>query len=236
MSERYEGPCSIGLCNAQSLIRCVGNILGDEPDAAMECPAFAYVTYLPVHVTRSDEIVPNVFDTGAPREAWLHYHHEMAYVNQSTSMLGFCARAACDTPGKGAMFLSDNIRATDSLMATEFGAKLAEKGICYIRCLTDREEDPGGPVNSVGESAGVYNHWQQSFSATTREEVESQADAKGLELEWGPGNFLRTKHYTSAFEYFPPLDRNLLYASVADHDMWWVLVTVAAFLFFLWQS
>ena len=41
-----------------------------------------------------DQIVENVFDTGAPADAWLHYHHEMAYVNESTTMLGFCVKAS----------------------------------------------------------------------------------------------------------------------------------------------
>jgi len=168
-----------------------------------------------------DQLVENVFDTGAPREAWLHYHHEMAYVNQSTRMLGFCAKAVCKEPGKGAMFLSDNVAVTRDILGTEFGAKLKERGICYIRCLTDREDTNNlGEVNSVGEPAGVYNHWQQSFGCDTIPEVEAAAKQKGLALQWGPGRYLRTKYYTSGFEYFPPLDTNLLYSSVADHDMW----------------
>mgnify|MGYP001370980221 CR=1 FL=1 len=31
----------------------------------------------------------NVFEVGAPLEAWLHYHHEMAYIGSSTKMLAF---------------------------------------------------------------------------------------------------------------------------------------------------
>lgn len=29
------------------------------------------------------EISPNVYEVGAPLDAYLHYHHEMAYVNTS---------------------------------------------------------------------------------------------------------------------------------------------------------
>ena len=38
---------------------------------------------------------------------------------------------------------------------------------------------------------------------------------------------MKTRHYCSAFEYFPHLDRNVLYSSLADHGMWfdtWPLV------------
>eukprot|EP00051_Salpingoeca_urceolata_P005423 m.73145 g.73145 ORF g.73145 m.73145 type:complete len:417 (+) comp14315_c0_seq3:284-1534(+) len=157
------------------------------------------------------EIVQNVFDTGAPASAHLHYHHEMAYVGESTKSLGFCCSHATD--GKGTSFLSDNVKVTDGLLGSAFGQKLKEKGICYVRCLTDREE--------FGDDMhGVYNHWQQSFGVDTPEEAEALARSKGLEVEWGPGRYMRTKYYVSAFEYFPQLDRNLLYSSVADDGMW----------------
>ena len=108
--------------------------------------------------------------------------------------------------GKGAMFLSDNVAVTDEVLATEFGQKLRDRGICYIRCLTDREAAPiGDGLNSLGQREGVYNHWQQSFGVETVEEVEDIAAQKGLQLEWGSatgegGRFLRTKYYTSGFE------------------------------------
>lgn len=43
----------------------------------------------------------------------------------------------------------------------------------------------------------------------------------------GPDRLLKTRFYISAFEYFPQLDRNLLYASLADDGSWfdsWPLV------------
>ena len=42
--------------------------------------------------------------------------------------------------------------ATDDILATEFGQKLKNKGICYIRCLTNKER--------YANMDGVYNHWQ----------------------------------------------------------------------------
>eukprot|EP01094_Clydonella_sp_ATCC50884_P017164 TRINITY_DN2935_c0_g1_i1.p1 TRINITY_DN2935_c0_g1~~TRINITY_DN2935_c0_g1_i1.p1 ORF type:complete len:380 (-),score=120.54 TRINITY_DN2935_c0_g1_i1:176-1273(-) len=168
-------------------------------------------------------IVKNVYETGAPRQALLHYHHEMAYVSQSTSMLCFSCAAACDdtprAPGeaaKGATFLSHNALVTDALLATELGTKLKEKGICYIRCLTDALEMDGDDMSANG----VYNTWQQSFGVTSQEEAEKIARSKGLHVEWGPGRYMRTKHYTSAFEYHPATDCNMLYSSIADHGSW----------------
>lgn len=104
--------------------------------------------------------------------------------------------------------------ATDAMLATELGQKLKDKGICYVRCLTDRKAWEGK------EQGGIYNHWQTSFGVETPEEVEQLATQKGLEFEWGEDRFLKTKCYISAFEYFPQMDRNVLYSSVADDAMW----------------
>jgi len=166
-----------------------------------------------------DSLEPNVYEVGAPLPAWLHYHHEMAYVGTSTKMLAFLCKR--ELPGRGATFVSDNVRATDALLGTEFGRKLARLGICYRRDLTDREAFAGR------KPIGVYNHWQQSLGTDDPDEAEQRAGANGLETSWGPDRLLRTRYYVSAFEYFPQLDRNLLFSSVADHSMWfdtWPLV------------
>eukprot|EP00913_Durusdinium_trenchii_P032481 g30410.t1 len=36
-------------------------------------------------------IIENVFEVGAPNDAWLHYHHEMAYNQHSMKNLAFCS-------------------------------------------------------------------------------------------------------------------------------------------------
>ena len=154
----------------------------------------------------------SVYEVGAPLEAWLHYHHEMAYVGRSTRMLAFLCRSAI--PGGGYTYVSDNIKATDAILETEFGQKLKDLGICYHRDLTDREAFRGT------EQIGVYNHWQQSMLTEDPEHAEAIARSRGLETEWGPNRLLKTRYYVSAFEYFPQLDRNLLYSSVADDGMW----------------
>ncbi len=164
-------------------------------------------------------IEKNVYEVGAPLEAWLHYHHEMAYIGSSTKMLSFMAHKM---PAEGGFtFVSDNCAATDALLATEFGQKLKEKGLCYHRNLTDREAFKDVP------NIGVYNHWQQSMMTEDPAEAAAQAQSRGLEVEWGPNRLLKTRYYISAFEYFPQLDRNLLFSSLADDSVWfdtWPLV------------
>ncbi len=159
-----------------------------------------------------NSLEPNVYEVGAPLQAWLHYHHEMAYIGKSTRMLGFLAYKAA--PGKGQTFVSDNVQATDALMKTAFGQKLKDLGLCYHRDLTDRDAFQGT------DEIGVYNHWQKSMLTDDPEEAVRTASERGLETEWGPNRLLKTRYYISAFEYFEPLDRNLLYSSVADDGMW----------------
>ena len=159
-----------------------------------------------------DNLTKNVYEVGAPLEAWLHYHHEMAYVSHSTKMLGFLCHKAL--PDRGHTFVSDNLGATEAILETEFGQKLKELGICYHRNLTDREAFEGT------DQIGVYNHWQKSMLTDDPDEAIAMARSRGLEAEWGPNRLLNTRYYVSAFEYFPKLDRNLLYSSVADDGMW----------------
>jgi len=166
-----------------------------------------------------DALAVNVYEVGAPLTAWLHYHHEMAYIGQSTSKVAFLGHRAL--PDRGATFVSDSVAATDTLLATDLGQKLAAKGVCYHRNLSDRD------AFFDRLEIGVYNHWQKSFDTDDPDQAVERARARGLVTEWGPDRELRTRYYVSAFEYFAPMDRNLLYCSVADHGMWfdaWPLV------------
>lgn len=178
-----------------------------------------------------DNIEPNVYEIGAPLSAWLHYHHEMAYVGRSTRVISFLAKDVLPQPqhdptapsgvSRGATFVSDSVGATDQLLNTDFGRKLKALGVCYHRNLTDRDQF----VDRT--EFGVYNHWQKSFGTDDPDEAASLARGQRLAVEWGPNRLLKTRFYCSAFEYFPTLDRNLLYSSLADHGMWfdtWPLV------------
>ncbi len=166
-----------------------------------------------------DRIEGNVYEIGAPLSARLPYHHEMAYVSKSTRMISFVCVDAL--PDRGATFVSDGVASTDALLATDLGRKLKEHGVCYHRTLTDADTFEG----EVGY--GVYNHWQKSFGTDDPAVAEAKAIERGLLVEWGADRVMKTRFYNPAFEYFPHLDRNLLYASLADHGLWfdtWPLV------------
>ncbi len=166
----------------------------------------------------------NVYEIGAPLAARLPYHHEMAYVSKSTRLISFmCAEAL---PDRGATYVSDGVASTEAILDTDLGQKLKAHGVCYHRSLTDAESF----VGEVGY--GVYNHWQKSFGTDDPAVAEAKAIERGLVVEWGPNRLMKTRFYNPAFEYFPQLDRNLLYASLADHGMWfdtWPLVQHLAF-------
>ena len=100
----------------------------------------------------------NVFDTGAPSSAWLHYHHEMAYVTKSTQKVAFCCSAS-PGDGNGATFVSQATGSTDMLLSLPLGQKLKELGVSYIRNLTDR--DAGGGSSLLDDTSTVYNDWQR---------------------------------------------------------------------------
>ena len=65
-------------------------------------------------------IETNFYDTGAPLSAWIHHHHEMAYVNFSASCLGFSCLVSPGN-GEGYTYVSHGIGTTDYLLTTEVG-------------------------------------------------------------------------------------------------------------------
>lgn len=155
----------------------------------------------------------NVYDTGVSMESFVHYHHEMAYISKSVRNLSFFCTDL--SPGvDGSTYVSDNIAVTNAIQHSELGRKLREKGICYVRKLTDREQFKTAPP------IGVYNHWQKSFLTECPKEAEKSANSRGLSVEWAPNREMITKFYISSYEYCPYIDRNLLYVSAADHSIW----------------
>ncbi|KAG1648187.1 hypothetical protein GQR58_030035 [Nymphon striatum] len=145
-----------------------------------------------------DNLEANVYEVGAPLVAHLHYHHEMAYVGKSTKMVSFLANKAL--PWRGATYVADSVAATDALLATDFGQKLKELGVCYQRNLSDRD------AFADQVEIGVYNHWQKSMDTEDPAVAEAKAQERGLVTEWGANRLLKTRFYVSAFEYFPQMD------------------------------
>jgi hypothetical protein len=155
----------------------------------------------------------NVYDTGVSMESFVHYHHEMAYLEESVELLAFfCNRLSAGVPGS--TYVSDNVGVTDAIASTSLGQKLKDRGICYIRKLTDAKQFTDKPP------IGVYNHWQKSFLTEDQEVAERSARERGLVVEWDENNQMITKFYAPSYEYCPYIDRNLLYASMADHSIW----------------
>ena len=166
----------------------------------------------------------NVYDIGAPLSAHLHYHHEMTYKSHSVESIGFlCKHAVTQRPGVGWSYVSDSVQTHDALMETELGLKLKDKGLCFIRRMTDAQEYD--ETNNGGSNA-VYNHWQKSWMTDDPDEAQAIAEAQGLHVSWIPdpntsgGMMMETRYYKSAFEYVPILDRNILVTSIADDGEW----------------
>ena len=62
------------------------------------------------------EAETNVYDTGAPHTAHLHYHHEMQYVNRSPKNITFLALAVPNNPQTGITYVSYNPSVTHDLL------------------------------------------------------------------------------------------------------------------------
>ena len=152
-----------------------------------------------------DTLEPNVYEVGAPLQAWLHYHHEMAYVAKSTTLVSFLCKR--ELPGRGATFVSDNLRATEALLETEFGRKLRRpRGVLPPRSHRPRGVRRPRAGRRLQPLAAVARHRR------SRSRPNLAPQASGLVTSWGADRKLQTRYYTSAFEYFPQLDRNVLYS------------------------
>ena len=121
----------------------------------------------------------------------------------------------------GWSFVSDSVQAHDYIMTTELGQKLKDKGLCFVRRMTDATST----ANPDGLDNVVYNHWQQSWMTNDPQEAEAAARAQGLLVEWipnevGGGQVMQTRYYKSSFEYVPGLDRNIMATSIADDGEW----------------
>ena len=162
----------------------------------------------------------NVYDTGAPMDSHIHYHHEMQYVNQSPKNITFLALSVPNSKENGTTYISYNPNVTKEIMETNTGKKLANKGVCYIRKLPDIEHFK----NIDSDPRIVYNFWQTSMNTQDKNEAEVIAKNQGLEVEWenSPifGRYMITKFYIDAFEYDSNLKKNQLSCSIADDWVW----------------
>ena len=162
----------------------------------------------------------NIYDIGAPLTAALAYHHEVTYKSHSVASLGFLCKHAVQRGTTGWSFVSDSVQAHDYILTTPLGQKLKDRGLCFMRRMTDARSTSNHDATNV-----VYNHWQTSWMTDDPVQAEDAARAQGLEVEWvpdadGAGMMMNTRYYKSAFEYVPSLDRNILVTSIADDGEW----------------
>ena len=118
-------------------------------------------------------IAGNVYDTGAPSAAYVHYHHEMQYVNRSPEHLTFMALAVPQRPSRGATYFTHNGRVTRDLLRTPLGDKMRELGVCYVRTLSDARHA------LKQESRPVYNTWQLSMTTQQHDEASAEGNCAG---------------------------------------------------------
>lgn len=84
---------------------------------------------------------PNVYDTGAPLSAHLHYHHEMEYVADSIRTITFMG-IKMPSSASGATYISDTVATTKEILGTQLGQKMKDKGVCYVRKLVSDRTNP----------------------------------------------------------------------------------------------
>lgn len=85
------------------------------------------------------KLEPYFYETGAPRQAHIHYHHEMTYIGKSIDKISFSCIDNIGDGLRGATFFSECVGMHEAIMKTELGHKLKEKGLCYWRNLTDAQ-------------------------------------------------------------------------------------------------
>merc|ERR1719421_2263332 len=79
------------------------------------------------------EMEKDVFDTGVPGAAAVHYHHEMEYMDTSCEWISFGCMDGTKDPMKGASYISDGRAATDMILKSALGKKLVQKGVCVVK-------------------------------------------------------------------------------------------------------
>ena len=149
-----------------------------------------------------------VYDTGTePINLYSHPHNEMAYLPRFPR----CVLLGCTAMPKkgGETLVSDNIAVTREILKTELGQKLKEKGVTYIRNMTD----------ATAENPVIYKHWQDAFSIESRRDMESIAKNQGWTIKWRANGECSISVHADAYEYNEALGENLLFAPVGAHGM-----------------
>jgi len=128
-------------------------------------------------------IVGNVFTTTeSPPDRLIPYHHEMAHVTDHPKFLFF----HCDVPapegGETPIALSHVIYERMAQLEPEFVKRLAAEGLRYVRIVPEENDF----------SSALGRGWKSTFFAESKEDAEVKAKKAGFDIEWLPGNNLKT--------------------------------------------
>ena len=144
---------------------------------------------------------------GEPSSIYVHHHHEMSYLPHIPQCIVFGCTSIPNQGGE--TIIADNSAVTDELLKTELGQKLKEKGISYIRNLSD--------ANKVTKT--VHKTWQETFFLDSRQQMEDFAQHEAWTLKWKEDG-LQISYFAEAFEYNETLKKNMLMTSLCHHGMY----------------
>ncbi|CAA6804387.1 MAG: Unknown protein [uncultured Thiotrichaceae bacterium] len=140
------------------------------------------------------------------------YHNEACYLPSFPQC--FVIGSLSSLSRGGETLASNNEATTDALMETDLGQTLKEKGIRYVRNMTDK----------YATDVMVYKHWQDTFYTDSKAEAENYVKAQGWDHEWLADGTLRTSYVVDAFEYHDRLGKDLYFAGLVSHaaffDQW----------------
>jgi len=154
-----------------------------------------------------------------PAHINMGYHNEGCYL--SVVPRCFVIGSLQSLKEGGATLLSDNEITTDILLTTPIGQTMKEKGVRYIRNMTDKYSDC--PI--------IHKHWQDTFYTDSRAKVEKYVAAEDWDFEWLDNGTLRTSYWADAYEYHEQLGKSLYFANLGNHgvffDQWSPFNTLA---------
>jgi alpha-ketoglutarate-dependent taurine dioxygenase len=122
--------------------------------------------------------------TEYPADRTIPMHNEMSYTSSWPMRVWFYCEQPSETGGETPLADSRRVYAR---LDPRLRQRFAERGVLYVR--------------NYGE--GVDLPWEEVFQTTDRAAVESFCHASGIELEWKPGNRLRSRQRRPAVARHP---------------------------------
>ncbi|KAH9507372.1 hypothetical protein Btru_057942 [Bulinus truncatus] len=129
------------------------------------------------------QITSKVFTANeAPPSEPIPFHHEMAQVPTSPSVLFFYCDVAPQTGGQTPLVLSNLVYEAMREKYPQFIRDLEDKKVQYCRVLPE-EDDPSSPIG---------RGWKSTFLTDDKAEAERKCQEQGTSFEWLPNGCLKT--------------------------------------------